>query len=141
MPMGRVWRHLSHYDAQLLRVRQKYTMCFLMARVTTEDCIDKISNRYELLVLAAHRARQLSEGDAPRVEEAQDKPTVLALREIAAGKVESDDLRENLVNNLRHISPQDHDGDEEVHLVGDPSAMMETKEEGSAAQKDAQSRV
>lgn len=112
-----------------------------MARVTTEDCIDKISNRYELLVLAAHRARQLSEGDAPRVDPEQDKPTVLALREIAAGEVESGDLRENLVNNLRHISPQNHDDHEEVQLVDDPSMTMAAKEEGRVAQKDEHSDI
>lgn len=56
-----------------------------MARVTVEDCLEKIQNRFELVLCAASRARQISQGYAPKVE-AKDKPTVVALREIAEGE-------------------------------------------------------
>ena len=58
-----------------------------MARITIEDCLDKIPNRFELTLAATNRARQISAGSAPLVESDRDKPTVIALREIASGKV------------------------------------------------------
>lgn len=63
-----------------------------MARVTVEDCLDVVGNRFELVVMAAKRARQLAKGVESTVEndEHEDKPTVLALREIAAGKIDAD---------------------------------------------------
>nr|VFJ45830.1 MAG: DNA-directed RNA polymerase subunit omega [Candidatus Kentron sp. FW]VFJ46609.1 MAG: DNA-directed RNA polymerase subunit omega [Candidatus Kentron sp. FW] len=59
-----------------------------MARITVEDCLEKTENRFELVLLASKRARQLSRGAASLLDEEDDKPTVLALREIAAGKIE-----------------------------------------------------
>ncbi|MCF6179262.1 MAG: DNA-directed RNA polymerase subunit omega [Geopsychrobacter sp.] len=58
-----------------------------MARVTVEDCLEKVNNRFELVLLAAKRARLIANGQEPLVEEENDKPTVLALREIAEGVV------------------------------------------------------
>ena len=58
-----------------------------MARVTVEDCIDKVDNRFDLVLLASRRARQLSMGSDPLVERDDDKPTVIALREIAENKM------------------------------------------------------
>ena len=59
-----------------------------MARVTIEDCLDNVDNRFELILVASKRARQLAKGIAePMVDVDNDKPTVLALREIAAGKI------------------------------------------------------
>jgi len=58
-----------------------------MARITIEDCLAKIPNRFELTLAATNRARQISAGSAPLVETDRDKPTVIALREVAAGKV------------------------------------------------------
>ncbi len=58
-----------------------------MARITIEDCLIKIPNRFELTLAATNRARQISAGSAPLVEGDRDKPTVIALREIALGKV------------------------------------------------------
>jgi len=59
-----------------------------MARITVEDCIDKVGNRFELVLLATKRARQITRGAAPLVEVDNDKPTVIALREIATGKID-----------------------------------------------------
>jgi DNA-directed RNA polymerase subunit omega len=58
-----------------------------MARITVDDCMKMISNRFELTLAATYRARQLTNGATPLVEQDRDKPTVIALREIAAGKI------------------------------------------------------
>jgi DNA-directed RNA polymerase subunit omega len=58
-----------------------------MARITVEDCLKKIPNRFELTLAATYRARQLAQGGTPHLEVSRDKPTVIALREVAAGKV------------------------------------------------------
>ncbi|HEY9397636.1 MAG TPA: DNA-directed RNA polymerase subunit omega [Burkholderiales bacterium] len=58
-----------------------------MARITVDDCLKKIPNRFQLTLAATYRARQLAQGGSPSVEANRDKPTVIALREIAGGKV------------------------------------------------------
>lgn len=64
-----------------------------MARITIEDCLDKVDNRFELILIASKRARQIAKGVVePTVERDNDKPTVLALREVAAGNVTKDIL-------------------------------------------------
>lgn len=65
-----------------------------MARVTVEDCVDKIPNRFDLVVTAAQRARMVANGAEPLVDEASDKPTVIALREIADGVVHNGNIGE-----------------------------------------------
>ena len=75
-----------------------------MARVTVEDCVDKIPNRFELVLLAAHRARSITSGSALTVDRDNDKNPVVALREIAATKVKPEGLREEFLLSLqRHI--------------------------------------
>jgi DNA-directed RNA polymerase subunit omega len=67
-----------------------------MARITIEDCLDRIPNRFDLTLAAAYRARQLENGSSPQVDNnGRDKPTVLALREMAAGLVSVDILTRN----------------------------------------------
>ncbi len=61
-----------------------------MARITVEDCLDKIDNRFEMVLTATKRARQIANGADPLVEEENDKPTVIALREIANGLVDGE---------------------------------------------------
>ncbi len=58
-----------------------------MARITVEDCLKKIPNRFQLTLVATYRARQLAQGGTPMIEENRDKPTVIALRELALGKI------------------------------------------------------
>ena len=97
-----------------------------MARVTVEDCIDKVENRFELVLLAAHRARLISSGSQIAVERDKDKNPVVALREIAEKALSPGDLKEELVHSLqkyvevdepeRHAAPlldadADPDGD------------------------------
>lgn len=72
-----------------------------MARVTVEDCVDKVTNRFELVLFAAHRARGMSAGAELLVERDNDKNTVVALREIADEKVVPDEVREDLVGSLQ----------------------------------------
>lgn len=72
-----------------------------MARVTVEDCVDKVPNRFELVLLAAHRARQISTGAAIAVEPENDKNPVIALREVADRKLPPDDLRESLIHSIQ----------------------------------------
>src|ERR671932_77714 len=72
-----------------------------MARVTVEDCIDKVENRFELVLLAAHRARMISSGAPLRVDRDNDKNPGVALREIAERTVSPEDLREELIHSLQ----------------------------------------
>lgn len=73
-----------------------------MARVTVEDCVDKIPNRFELLLIAAHRARMLRNGSHMSVEPENDKNPVIALREIAANTISVNDLRESLIHSIQN---------------------------------------
>ena len=73
-----------------------------MARVTVEDCVDKVPNRFELVMLAAHRAREISAGSAVTVDRDNDKNPVVSLREIADETQSADDLRERLIESNQH---------------------------------------
>ena len=73
-----------------------------MARLTVEDCLENVDNRYDLVLLAAKRARQIAFGAEPLIKEDKDKPTVLALREIAAGLVTPKNI-----NEIGKITPHD----------------------------------
>ena len=84
-----------------------------MARVTVEDCIEKVSNRFELVLLAAQRARGLSRGEEIRLDRENDKNTVVALREIAEDKVSLPVLREGIIRSLAR-APEPEPVDEEV---------------------------
>jgi len=72
-----------------------------MARVTVEDCVDKVENRFELVLLAGHRARMISSGSPLTVDRDNDKNPVVALREIADQTVQPDDLKEDLIHSLQ----------------------------------------
>ncbi len=76
-----------------------------MARITVEDCLDRVDNRFELVLLATRRARQIAHGDEPLVELERDKPTVVALREIAEGKLSARSMAE-LEKNEREKAAQ-----------------------------------
>jgi DNA-directed RNA polymerase subunit omega len=72
-----------------------------MARVTVEDCVDKIPNRFDLVLVAGFRARQLSGGAEPLVERDRDKNPVVALREIAAKEIKPDEAKEEYIKSLQ----------------------------------------
>jgi DNA-directed RNA polymerase subunit omega len=80
-----------------------------MARVTVEDCVDKVPNRFDLVLLAAQRARQISSGAELTVDRDRDKNPVVALREIAERSVAPDSLKETLVSSLQRVLVPDDD--------------------------------
>ncbi|MEO1746849.1 MAG: DNA-directed RNA polymerase subunit omega [Pseudomonadota bacterium] len=83
-----------------------------MARVTVEDCIDKVDSRFDLVLLAAHRARQVSQGSAITVDRDNDKNPVVALREIADETLSPGDLREDLIHSLqKHVEVDEPEAD------------------------------
>jgi DNA-directed RNA polymerase subunit omega len=93
-----------------------------MARVTVEDCVDKVPNRFDLVLLAAHRARELSSGAAPTVERDNDKNPVVALREIAEESIPVEDLRERAIEALqRQIEVDEPEEDRMAALMAAPS--------------------
>ena len=90
-----------------------------MARVTVEDCIDKVDSPYELALVAKERATQLNSGMEPTIDRDRDKNTVIALREIAEEKIKVPDLIESAVYKLRKHVEQVDDSSEEDDVVGD----------------------
>lgn len=83
-----------------------------MARVTVEDCLRNVKNRFELVIVAAKRARQIMRGKEPKVEWDNDKPTVVALREIAAGYTHSDQIEPRVQDTSHH---QEHAAQIDLH--------------------------
>ena len=86
-----------------------------MARITVEDCIKKIRNQYDLVILAQERTVQLGRGAAPAVDPEDDKKPVIALREIGESKIASEELEESIINKLRQIP--DYQEEEELEEV------------------------
>jgi DNA-directed RNA polymerase subunit omega len=88
-----------------------------MARVTVEDCVDKVPNRFDLVLYSAYRARQLSGGADPLVDRDRDKNPVVALREIAAKSLKPDEVRDEYIRSLqKHAEvdePEETQGDED----------------------------
>ena len=80
-----------------------------MARITVEDCIDKFESRFELVLVASNRARKLHSGESPTVEKDNDKPTVIALREIADETITIENLKDKLIQEYQTVSPLDED--------------------------------
>ena len=78
-----------------------------MARVTVEDCVDKIQNRFDLVLLAAHRARQLSGGADTLVDRDRDKNPVVALREISVRALKPEDLKEDYIKSMQRHAEVD----------------------------------
>ena len=88
-----------------------------MARVTVEDCVDKVPNRFDLVLLAAHRAREISGGAELTIDRDRDKNPVVALREIAEQTVRPDDLGETLVTSLQKSKVDDDDTPDEISSI------------------------
>ena len=96
-----------------------------MARVTVEDCVMKIPNRFELVMLASHRAREISSGVEETVQRDNDKNPVIALREIADEKISFGNVREALISGLQKHRPEEDPEDEadEAEMLTIQSAM------------------
>ena len=88
-----------------------------MARVTVEDCVDKVPNRFELVMLAAHRAREISSGSALTVDRDNDKNPVVSLREIADETQSADALRERLIESNQTQIEVDEPEDDSMSLL------------------------
>jgi DNA-directed RNA polymerase subunit omega len=100
-----------------------------MARVTVEDCIDKVENRFELVLLAGHRARMISSGSPLTIDRDNDKNPVVALREIADTTIATGDLKEDLIHSLqKYVEVDEPEQDQVAGLIGSSSEAREDDE-------------
>ena len=97
-----------------------------MARVTVEDCIDKVENRFDLVLIAAHRARLISAGTQITIDRDNDKNPVVALREIAEETLQPEDLREDLIHSLQKNVEVDEPEPEAVPALSSASDVLGT---------------
>jgi DNA-directed RNA polymerase subunit omega len=95
-----------------------------MARVTVEDCVDKVSNRFDLILFAAQRARQISSGADLTIDRDRDKNPVVALREIAETTVKPSELEESIVNSLQRVRIDEEDETEELSSLSDAAEAL-----------------
>ena len=96
-----------------------------MARVTVEDCIDKVDNRFDLVLVASHRARMISSGAQITIDRDNDKNPVVALREIADETVSPGDLKEDLIHSLQKYVEVDEPELDNVPLIGAAGAGVD----------------
>ena len=97
-----------------------------MARVTVEDCVDKVPNRFDLVLMAAQRARQISSGSQILVDRDNDKNPVVALREIADNHVSPDELKEALVHGMqKHVEVDEPEEESDIALLLSGRKMSE----------------
>ena len=95
-----------------------------MARVTVEDCVDKVPNRFDLVLLAAQRAREVSGGAEITLDRDRDKNPVVALREIAEATVKPKHLNESLVQSLQTILPDEEDEADDIGSLSQSAEAM-----------------
>lgn len=95
-----------------------------MARVTVEDCVDKIPNRFDLVLLAAQRARQISGGADLTIDRDRDKNPVVALREIAEETVRPRELNEALVSSLQRVQVDEEDATDELASLSESAEAL-----------------
>jgi DNA-directed RNA polymerase subunit omega len=109
-----------------------------MARVTVEDCVTKVPNRFELVMIASQRARDVSAGSSITIERDNDKNPVVALREIADGTIDLAELKESVIKGLQNYVEMDEPEDDEMDLLatqqehnedGEPVIAIETASE------------
>src|ERR1700739_621405 len=114
-----------------------------MARVTVEDCVEKVPNRFNLVLLAATRARSIAAGSGLTIDRDNDKNPVVALREIAEDTVSPDELKESLISSLQRVD-EHSEAEEEAEtlaLLADPThAQMSEQELVRALQSDRDGR-
>ena len=107
-----------------------------MARVTVEDCVDKVPNRFELVMLAAHRAREIASGAALTVDRDKDKNPVVALREIAEESQSAGELRERLIeSNQNQIEVDEPEDDSMALLMGGGEAADKPMDDDMSEEK------
>ena len=112
-----------------------------MARVTVEDCVSQVDNRFQLVLIATRRARQLTRGNAPLVDPENDKPTVIALREVAEGKIDAsilDEPVETMASEPPPPPPMVTDLDDDFADEVAPKSGLEAKLEARSQPRDIQ---
>lgn len=107
-----------------------------MARVTVEDCIDKVENRFELVLLASHRARLISSGSPITVDRDRDKNPVVALREIADQTIAPADLKEQLIHSMQKYVEVDEPEAEAVPMLSNTAAAAAGSDSDTDVQFD-----
>ena len=95
-----------------------------MARVTVEDCVDKVTNRFDLVLFAAQRAREISGGAELTVDRDRDKNPVVALREIAEETIKPPDLEESLIQSLQKVLIDDDDTPDEIGSISQSAEAL-----------------
>ena len=95
-----------------------------MARVTVEDCVDKVTNRFDLVLLAAQRAREISGGAELSLDRDRDKNPVVALREIAEETVQPDDLQDSLISGLQKVQIDDDEMPDEIGSIAQSAEAL-----------------
>jgi DNA-directed RNA polymerase subunit omega len=98
-----------------------------MARVTVEDCVDKVENRFELVLLTSHRARMIASGAPLTVDRDNDKNPVVALREIASQTIAPEDLKEDLIHSMQKHVEVDEPEPEAVPMIASPATASGDK--------------
>jgi DNA-directed RNA polymerase subunit omega len=116
-------------------IRSHLTERQSMARVTVEDCIDKVDNRFDLVLLAAHRARMISSGSQLTIDRDNDKNPVVSLREIADSTISPEDLREELVHSLQKFVEVDEPEPDTVPLIGSAGASVDADDTEVAVER------
>ncbi len=106
-----------------------------MARVTVEDCVDKINNRFELVLFSAHRTRVIGMGAECLVERDNDKDTVIALREVAESKISPEDLRETFLQSLQPRVENDEQEKESYQLLQNEADILMSLQEIESTNK------
>lgn len=104
-----------------------------MARVTVEDCVDKVENRFELVLLAGHRARMIASGAPLTVDRDNDKNPVVALREIADQTIAPEDLKEDLIHSMQKYVEVDEPEAEAVPMIATTASTAGGEEAGDVA--------
>ncbi len=103
-----------------------------MARVTVEDCVDKITNRFDLILVAAQRARKIGSGSPLTVERDNDKNPVVSLREIAAETIDVDQIREDFIKSHQRVLA--HEDDEAIDLMEGEKEWADMADKAAAAE-------
>lgn len=110
-----------------------------MARVTVEDCVDKLPNRFELVMMAAQRARKIGSGSQLTVDRDNDKNPVVSLREIADETISVEELKEDMISSYQRVHAADSDDMDLAELISNEASAMEEEEriQASGAYADA----
>lgn len=99
-----------------------------MARVTTEDCVEQLPNRFELIMVASQRARKIGSGAPITLSRDNDKNTVVSLREIAEETIDTEELKEDIIQSYQRVHEADNDEMDLAELISNESAAMEEEE-------------